>query len=68
MSMTGMPSISTIAGHELMKESCSLQGMYGRFYHLEYMKWPEDYQDQFIEEMDKAGVDSLFDYVMFMEA
>ena len=52
----------------IMKESCSLQGMYGRFYHLEYMQWPEDYQDMFVEEMDKAGVSSLFDYVMFMEA
>ena len=52
----------------IMRESCSLQGMYGRFYHLEYMQWSEDYQDRFVEAMDEAGVKDLMDYIMFMEA
>lgn len=51
----------------IMKESCSLQGMYGRFYFNEYTRWPEEYQDMFIDELKKAEVGSLLDFVLFME-
>jgi hypothetical protein len=52
----------------IMQQSCSLQGFYGRFYHLEYEQWTEDYQNEFVDALKDSNVESLFDYIMFMES
>ena len=53
---------------EIMRQSCSLQGFYGRFFYNTYLPASKEAQDEFISAMDAAGIESLFDYVMFMEA
>ena len=53
---------------DIMRQSCSLQGFYGRFYHLTYVPAEDWAKDEFIDALDAAGVENLLDYIMFMEA